>query len=411
MYKYENLITENSKNHNTESNKYKKGNILSGKKNSFFPTTQSSQNQNRIQNNEGDSTLRNFQNSIKSTHYDNNDLKITNRSNAINSLNEITKTNDMPKKEKNKTFNDLYKKTYIFNYKPKNKKFNVLRNSKDVPKYLSKDNKHNRDNSNDNKYSNDNILDFDMGDSNVYYLVTHTYNHRNRNDNNNFIYDNNNNNNNNNKLRNKINKQNNNDNNRYNPKQKISKISLPFCVYDNYSGYRRRYDDDDKNLLNFDMNDDLYNKSFDQNQLGSFTPNFLRPDDSNERFRKRDIIPEDLLDDDENENVENENDVDNELEKRNNMSVHIMRNNISLPRESRKRYIDQSNNNPRLNLTDFRKRNKGFGDTIDNDDDNDKDKGDKRKGVKSVPNKRNNSNERSSGNLIKLKKIEYLRDI
>ena len=408
MYKYENLITENSKNHNTES-KCKKDNILSGKKNSFFPTTQSSQNQNRIQNNDGDSTLRNFQNSIKSTHYDNNDLIITNRTNAINSLNEITKTNDMPKKGKNKTFNDLYKKTYIFNYKPKNKKFNVLRNSKDIKKYLSKDNKHNRDNSNDNKHSNDNILDFDMGDSNVYYLVTHTYNHRNRNrnNNNNFIY-NNSYNNNNNKLRNNKNRQNNNDNTRYNPKQKIGKISLPFCVYDNYPGYRRRYDDDDKNLLNFDMNDDLYNNSFDQNQLGSFTPNFLNPDDSNERFRKRDIIPEDLLDDDENENVENENDVDNELEKRNNMSVHIINNTISLPHETRKRYIDQNHNNPRLNLTDFRKRNKGFNDEIDN---NDKDNGDKRKGVKSVPNKRNNNDERRSGNLIKLKKIEFLRDI
>ena len=411
MYKYENLITENSKNHNTESSRYKKGNILSGKKNSFFPTTQSSQNQNRIQNNEGDFTNRNFQNSIKSTHYDNNDLIITNRSNAINSLNEIAKTNDIPKKGKSKTFNDLYKKTYIFNYKPKNKKFNVLRNRNDITKYFSKNNKYNKDNSSDNKHSNDNILDFDIEDSNVYYLITHTYNHKNRNDNNNVI-DNNNDNNNNNKLRNNKNKQSNNDNNKYITKQKISKISLPFCVYDNYPGYRRRYDDDDKNLLNFDMNDDLYNNSFDQNQLGSFTPNFLKPDDSNERLRNRDIIPEDLVDDDdENENIENENDVDNELEKRNNMSVHIIGNTISLPHETRKRYIDQSNNNPKLNLTDFRKRNKGSNNTIDNDDNNDKDKGDKRKGVKSVPNKRNNSNERHGNGLIKLKKIEFLRDI
>ena len=403
MYKYENLVTENSKNQNTESNNYKKSNILSGKKNSFFPTTQSSQNQNRIQNNEGDSSLRNYQNSFKSTHYDNNDLIITNRTNAINSMNEITKTNDMPKKGKNKTFNYFYKKTYIFNYKPKNRKFNVLRNSKDITKYLSKNNKYNKDNSNDNKHSNDNILDFDIGDSNVYYLVTHTYNYRKRIDNNNFIDFNNNNNN---KLRNNQNRQNNNDNNRYNPKQKISKISLPFCVYDNYPGYRRRYDDDDKNLLNFDMNDDLFNNSFDQNQLGSITPNFLRNDDSNERFRKRDIIPEDLVDDDENENVEN--DVDSELEKRNNMSVHIINKTISLPHESRKRFIDQSHNSSRLNLTDFRNKNKGFNDTIDNDDD--KDKGDKRKGVKSVPNKRSNSNDRYGNGLIKIKKIEFLRD-
>lgn len=90
------------------------------------------------------------------------------------------------------------------------------------------------------------------------------------------------------------------------------------------------------------------------------------------------------------------------------MSVHIINNTISLPHETRKRYIDQNHNNPRLNLTDFRKRNKGFNDEIDN---NDKDNGDKRKGVKSVPNKRNNNDERRSGNLIKLKKIEFLRDI
>jgi len=404
MYKYENLVTENSKNHNTESNRYKKGNMLSGKKNSFLPTTQSSQNQNRIQYNEGDSANINFQNSIKSTHYDNNDLIITNRTNDLNNLNEITKTNDMPQKGKNKTFNDLYKKTYIFNYKPKNKKFNVLRNSSDIPKYLSKNNKHNKDNSKDNKHSNDNILDFDIGDSNVYYLITHTYNYRNRNNNNN----NNFNDNNNNKLRSNKIKPSNNDNSRYNPRQKISKISLPFCVYDNYPGYRRRYDDDDRNILNFDMNDDLYNNSFDQNQLSSLTPNFLKPDDSNERLRKRDIIPEDLLDDDdENENVEN--DVDNELEKRNNMSVHIINTNVSLPHETRKRYIDKSNNDSRLNLTDFRRKNKGFNDNSDND--NDKDKGDKRRGIRSVPSKRNNSHERFGNGLIKLKKIEFLRDL
>lgn len=414
MYRNKNFFQENSKIQNTESNKFKKGKLLDLKQNLILPTSQSTQSQNIIQNNDSDIPYQ--YNYINSNYSDN----------GINSMNEIKKENQNRKNGKTKKFDDIFKKTYINNFKPRNKKFHIIRNGteNDIAKYFSKN--HN----NKSKQSIDNILDdFDINDSNknnVFYLVNDKNNNKKKFN-----------------IKNIYTSNNNNRNQCYG--KKISKVSLPFCVYSNYNKYitkpypcdfencpgcvychaKRKFPNDQDNninILNFGDNDnddksvnDLYrNKNlFEDNKFNnSFdtTPNLFEKNDSDQNFFKRNIIPEDDDDDDEygTENIENENDIGNELDRRNNISIHCFKKIISLPHDNKnnnrlylRKMANKNGNNPKLNLSAnyYKKKNKNNNEMFS------KDNGDSRKNVKSVPN-----NYKRGYGLKKDKKIELLRE-
>lgn len=380
MHRNRNLLTENSKTQNYDNNNNKD----KIKQNIFFPTI--SQFNNGIINKK-DTTNRN-------NYHFNKALDKGNNKDNIN--------------------------IFINNYKPKKRTFNIIRNGKDISKYISKDYKRKTNISDD-------ILNFDSNDSNknnnIFYLINEKDS--------NMTISNVNNINSNNKLYYKKNYH-----------QKISKISLPFCVYNHNNQFLSGKNGNDikfsssmkKDLIPIfengqfkncpdlfnNKNENEENKVNDSNEddMGNMTPNFLKPDYINEKIPKKILddsqeeennINEQKIDEENEEKEEKEEeetlenyDIDNELSERNNISIHNFSNRIRLPHEHRKKRNKFDNNGKIKNKT---KSKSMFKNSIkENDDDDDNTKGNKLK-VKSTPKSYNNRPK-----FIKVKKIELLRD-
>ena len=383
----ENLLTDNSLK-NTESKRYKIDKFSNTNKNLLYPTTeQSTQSQRKVLKAENS-----FKNYIKNNHLEND--------------------NSMPRYYPGNQ-NDISKsqnfsgKIYMNNYKPKNKKFKVFRNEDDITKYFSKNYKKNK-----TKNNNDNILnDFDTNNSkknNIFYLINdnnsaYNYKLKNmRNNNKNNIND----------IYNKDYK------NRKNQEQKISKISLPFCIY-NYPcigkkcpGCRYCLGLDYPNDKNNNTNDNILNtlnNSLDDNHTGNFTPNFLKLNGSNDKIPRNNII-EDNVEESENENeteiIEIDSSIGTELSKKGDRSVHCLINIIKFPNE-----LNMNDEDNLLNKNGTKKKStKDIGDKQNNsnDDDSQNNLNDPKKQYKSRSEPKNN-HDRSS-RLRKIKKIELLRD-
>ena len=382
---------------NTENKRYKKDKFSNTNKNILYPTTEpSTQSQRRILNPENS-----FKNYIKKNHSEND--------------NSISRYYALNQSEMSKSQN-YSGKIYMNNYKPKNKKFKIFRNQDDITKYFSKNYKKNKaKNNNDNNILND----FDTNNSkknNIFYLVndnnsTHNYKLKNIRNNNK---------NNNNDICNKDNK------NRNDQEQKISKISLPFCIY-NYPCIGKkcpgcRYclgfeSPNDKNNNNYDNILNNLNDSLDENQRGNFTPNFLKINGSNDKIPNNNII-EDNVEESENENeteiIEIDSSIGTELSKKGDRSVHCLTNIINIRNELNMTDEDNLSNkngtkikstknigDKQINPNDIFDPRKEINDSLNNLNDPKKD-------YKSRSEPKNNHGR--STRIRKIKKIELLRD-
>ena len=206
-----NELTENSKTQQIDNIKYKNGKVYNIKKHFLFPSSEQ--------------TEKSFRNTgIIYSNNKNQDYINTANSENINSIStsgiymqNITKNNYSPFTENNKKNKRYQNNIYINNYKPKNRKFKVIRNDNDILKYFSKNYRKN----NINKTNNILLTDFDSqpNKNNTFYLVN--------NDNNVTIRD----------MNDYYNLEKQYINNNYDDNKKISKIYLPFCIYNhNNSG-------------------------------------------------------------------------------------------------------------------------------------------------------------------------------
>ena len=392
MYRNEN-ITENSKTDYIDKNRYKNNILLNNPQNFPFPMNQGNKTQVILRNKENSFNNRNFENLPNSANIEYiNSLP----SNGLINIKDLSK-GDYNDKNGSKN-NNSNKNIYINNYNPVKKKCKIARNYEDITKYFSKNYKR-------NKMTNDNILtDFDSNDSkknNVFYLINYNgvyspninaiYNSYNIEDNNNY----------NNKKYYK---------NNYNG-QRIGKISLPFCVYNNIydQKQKKQYICNDKNcpgciycLRNKNINDDIkgdknpfidneqnlnnieddeyknkLDNSFEENPLEnqqklSSKPNYINDKNPNknslieeedndnndsketgkieEEEKEEEEIKQEEIEIESSETNANE-DIDNELSQRGSISIHSFINRIRLPHDSRPKNINNLNDK-------YRKKNK-----------------------------------------------------
>ena len=431
MLRNKNLLTENSKTDNIENNKYRPGNLFNMRQNLLYPLTQSNGSQKYKRNNENSFNNKKSHEFINST---NNEKFISIPSNGLINSKEISNSDYNYNKNKKS-----YRNIYINNYILKRKKFKVARNYEDITKYFSKSYKR-------TKITTDTILtDFDTNNSkqnNIFYLV----------------------NNNNEKLRNN----NNNISNIYNignksSFQNISKISLPFCIYNYNYQIPIRYDEimnineekkvneeKKENEINLPFDNKL-NNSFEENKLRNISPQIPKQNYIKENITKKDSLieeenneenePEEIekIEEEENEEelkeVEKHSeisetfdniDIESELSKRGDISIHNIINRIRLPqhhikdsnilkdkknrfdlyRKNKQKNKNKNESNSRnININADKRKSKSLPKEIkiNNDEDNDK------KRIKSVP-KIINSKKKSSNRFIKSKRIELLRE-
>ena len=426
MHRNEFLLTENSKIEHLENNKYYKGNLYNMKQKMLFPFTKNFKNQNNIKN---------------------NDILINpNPNNRLMDIKDLSHLDYKYKNENNDYTKNYLNKIYINNYIPRKKKFKVARNEQDIKKYFSKDYKK-------NILTNDIILsDYDTNNSkrnNIFYLVNNNQSSPIYIQKNNHPYN----------VEKKLETQSkNNNNNIDNFPKKISKISLPFCIYNYNQGVSKNYACNNKNCPGCIYCRGFQNNNIDnKNEFDLFKNNNLSEDNKinnsfeenqvNPKLLKNSLIEEENIDENESEEnkkiEENEEDeeksdiievfeseeVENELSKRGDISIHNLINRIRLPHEYHLRdlnkNVDKNNKKNKLylslkfkkknntdkevnyrNIDDNRKRAKSVPKRIlikKEDNDNNKNK------IKSVP-KKNNYNEKSRGKFIKTKKIEFLRE-
>ena len=412
MIRNRNLLTENSKTQNYENINYK--NKL--KQNYFSPNISQSRHSHKFTENNDNNSFSNKKNPNFSSLIKNTNPIPSNG--IINTKETSSRTNysiNPLKVGNNKNYNNI---KFINNYKPKSRTFNIIRNGKDISKYLSKDFKR-------NETLKDNILNFDSNNSkntkNVFYLINEIHNNTT-------------------KKTNSINNNTNTTNKVYykrNYQQKISKFSLPFCVYSHQNEFissKNEFDikipppvvvdsspilENENEKEGFDL---LKNKNIIEEKkvgesidddMGNMTPNFLNHDYLDEKIprkisdegsqeeenEEKEEKEEEEKEEEEEEDTNQFNDIDNELSERNNISIHNFNNRIKIPHEhSKKRnnfYNYSKNKNKAKSMPKKIIKEKG---------DEDDDKGNKLR-VKSVPKSSNNHPK-----FRKVKKIELLRD-
>ena len=347
------LLTENSSLPNTEYSKQKNDYLYNRNLNTYYQPTEEYSYQQTAQK------------SIKKNRI--YEKKITNEKKKSN-YNRMTENS----KECNNNLNAIY----MNNYKPKKKKFKVIRNESDITNDLSRSHKRNEKNFDDFLNDCDTASSNNSKKNNIFYLINLS--------NFSFINDN---------LKN-INKENKNTK-FYRPEQKISKISLPFCVYEHTFFPKKQKQNacknkncpgcfyclgikDDPNNRNKLKNDgkgkklrDIYNivypkdedklsTSFDDNQTGNYTPNFLKP--HNDRIPKKKDNFEENEDDIDTFDIDSS--VGTELSKRGDISVHCINNIITFPKEffmneeKRKNSLNKRNKRKILSKKDKKGKNK-----------------------------------------------------
>ena len=279
MNRNENKITENSKTDYIDKSRYKN---IDNPLNISIPSNL---------NNKGRSLLRNKENTFNNTNFQdltnssNNEFIKANQRNGLINIKNLQKRDYILRKDiKNKKRKNTYKQEiYINNYNPRKKKFKRARNYDEITKYFSKDYKR-------TKITNDIILtDFDSNHSknnNIFYLIN---NYQLSCSNINKIYNNE-----------------DNDNIKHckinNNVQKLSKISLPFCVYDmSKLGLTKQYIHNCKNspgciycLKNKDVNKD--NTIFDNPNLDNEQLKNEDEENNNKLFLYKNLLEENKLD-------------------------------------------------------------------------------------------------------------------
>ena len=205
------ILTENSKTDYEDENKYKNNFFKNNPQNISIPYYQSNKSQLMLRKKDNTFNNRNAQNLSNSEN--NKFINSIPNNGLINFKNLPNGGYEYEKENKKKEKNNNKKKIYINNYNMRKKKCKIARNYENVAKYFSKDHKR-------TKITNDIILtDFDTINSknnNIFYLINNCQESDN-NINNINIYNNESKNNRNYYKNNII-------------EQKISKISLPFCV-------------------------------------------------------------------------------------------------------------------------------------------------------------------------------------
>ena len=478
MNRNENKITENSKTEYVDKSRYKNIIFKNNPHNISIPFNLSNKGKLLLRNKENSFNNKNFQDLTNSS---NNEFIKTIPSNGLINITNLPKGDYIPRKDyKNKKMKNTYKQEiYINNYNPRKKKCKIARNYDDITKYFSKDYKR-------TKITNDIILtDFDTNNSknnNIFYLIN---NYQLPCSNINKIYNNE-----------------DNDNIKHykinNNVKKLTKISLPFCIYDmSKLELTKQYIHDCKNcpgciycLKNKDVNNDntifdnqnldneqfknedeennniLYKNLSEENKLdNSFEDNPLDNQRKlsaklifiNEKYsNKHSLIEEENKDEsqsgekkeEESDEIQNESsktneikDIDNELIDRGDINIHNLINRIRLPHEP-KCLNDKNKKKNKLNLPGkFRRKKKGNNELnsrndIDNKknqnfqginnssesydsgiksksspkiNDSNREDDDKKKKLKFFP-KSNSCNEKSKKKIIKIKKIELLRE-
>jgi hypothetical protein len=342
--------------------------------------------------------------------------------NRIND-NGITNKKKKSKIENSKDYNNYYKAIYMNHYKPRKKKFRVFRSENEITSFFSKEHNKNKNNDyydilNDCETTSSN----NSKKNNILYLVNI----------NNPSFTNN-------KLDN--NNQEKNNKKIILNKQKITKNSLPFCVYEHTSHQPKSkknacknkncpgciyclglMNDPNSNMLRNDNRNkkgkklgDIYNiiypkedersnASFDDNEIGNTTPNFLKPYNSNDKKPKNN----DMIEDNEVESS-----IGTELSKRGDISVHCIQNIIKFPKEFYPNDDKLRNNMKKKDIRrkknalrkDSKEKNKT--DVEINPKDEEKDIIELNGRAKS---EQKNNQLRKKNGLIKIKKFELLRD-